>query len=900
MFSNKKWFTLIALVAVAAMILPACAPPATPEVVIKEVPVDRTVVETVIVEKEVPVEKQVVQTVEVIKEVEKKVVQTVVVEKEVIREVEVIVEATPVPVTRTGAWLDMVVFVEEPSSDAAVTRLEVGDLDVFAYNIAEPDIAARIFDSEALAYETSYGSYNEITFAPSAGPEFAETGALNPFYSDKIREAMNWLIDRDYICQEITGGMAVPRFVPINYASKDSAVLADVIAGISLKYAHNPDKAVEVISAEMEALGAEMVDGKWNYNGEPVVLIALIRIEDERLEIGDYVSNLLEDIGFTVQRDYKTSAEASPCWLRGDPESGCAHFYTGGWVSTAISRDEATNFSYFYTPDGLPFPPWLAYTPSDEFYDVATKLNNSDFATMDERRDLMALALELAALDSQRIWLKDDTGVAPHAANVSLASDLSGSIYGSRLWAQTLRFDGEIGGSMTVAMPSMMTEPWNPIAGSNWVYDMMPIRGMQTAATVPDPFTGLALPLRVERAEVFVQEGLPVEQNLDWVTLEFVDEIVVPDDAWADWDAENQVFITAAERAAADETFELTTLSKVVMYYEEDYFDKMKWHDGSPVTLADHVMFMIMQFDPSKEASPIYDEATVPAFETFMAAFKGWKIASEDPLVIEYYTDAYQLDAENNVTNGRAANPTGYFNGVEASWHALAPGWLVEAAGEAAFSADKADALEVEWMSYIAGPTLELLKAKLDEAEAEGFIPYEPTLGAYITAEEATARYASLQEWYRRYGHFWVNTGPFYLQKAFPVEGTLILKYNPDYPDLATRWDRFASAPIPEVMVDGPGNVNIGAEATYDIFVDFAGEPYAIDDVMLAKYLVFDATGELAYVGEAEAVADGHWQAVLSADVTGALQSGANQLAAIVVSKRALLPVKDTVQFVTQ
>ncbi len=86
MFSNKKWMTLIALVAIAAMILPACAPPEVVEV-IKEVPVEVKVVETVIVEKEVPVEK------EVIKEVEKEVI------KEVEKEVEVVVTATPIPPT---------------------------------------------------------------------------------------------------------------------------------------------------------------------------------------------------------------------------------------------------------------------------------------------------------------------------------------------------------------------------------------------------------------------------------------------------------------------------------------------------------------------------------------------------------------------------------------------------------------------------------------------------------------------------------------------------------------------------------------------------------------------------------------------------------------------------------
>ena len=100
--------------------------------------------------------------------------------------------------------------------------------------------------------------------------------------------------------------------------------------------------------------------------------------------------------------------------------------------------------------------------------------------------------------------------------------------------------------------------------------------------------------------------------------------------------------------------------------------------------------------------------------------------------------------------------------------------------------------------------------------------------------------------------------------------------------------------------MDGPGSVNIGEEATYDIFVDFMDESYAVDDIMLAKVLVFDAVGELAYVTDATAVEDGHWQVVLGADVTGALEAGSNQMAAIVVSKRALLPVRDVLQFVTQ
>jgi peptide/nickel transport system substrate-binding protein len=885
MFSNKKLAIVVVLLMIAPMVLAACG--ATPEKVVETVIVPgeaKTIIETVVVEQT----KIVTEAGE-----EKTIIETVVVEVPK----EVIVEVTPEPgpvAERTGAWLDTVIFTEEPDSDAAVTRLEVGDIDVFAYNVSEPDIAARIFDSASLVYETAYGNYNEITFNPS-GPEFND-GRLNPFSVPKIREAMNWLTDRDYIAQEICGGLSVPRFVAVNYASKDSALLADKIAAIALKYGYDPDRGKMVIDEEMAALGAEMVDGKWFYNGEPVVIIALIRTEDERLEIGDYMSNLLEDVGFTLQRDYRTSAEASPCWMRGDPTEGCFHFYTGGWVSTAISRDAGTNFGYFYTPLGLPFPLWQAYVNTPEFYEVADKLYNNDFKSMEERADLFAQALELSLEDSVRIWLKDDVGVAPHAANIMLASDLSGSIYGSWLWAQTMRFTDKVGGTMNIAMPSIMTEPWNAVAGTNWVYDMMPIRSIQDHAVVPDPFTGLTIPNRLTKAEVTAVEGLPIDLTLDWTTLEFVPEIVVPDDAWADWDAVNQVFMTPSERFT--QTDVVTALSKVVMYYEEDVFDKITWHDGSPLDLGDMVMRWINYFDRPKPDSPYYDAAEVPDFQSFMGSFKAFKIVSEDPLVIEYYTDAYGLDAEDNVTNFRAAYPV-YSQG-QAAWHNLVPGMRADAAGEAAFSADKADANTVEWISYIAGPTLEIMKAQLDAAQAENWIPYEPTLGNYITAEEATARYANLQEFYRRWGHFYIGTGPFYLQKAFPVEGTLILQRYEAYPDLATKWDRFATAPIPEVLVEGPESVGIGSEAVFDIYVDLLGEPYPSGDLSITKFLVFDATGELAYVGEAELVEEGYYTATIGADVTGALPAGSNQLAAIIVSSRALVPVRDSVQFVTQ
>ncbi len=867
MFNSKKLAILVVLVMIAPLVLTACGGETTTEVI------EKTIIQTVEVEGEI---------------VEKVVVETVVVEEIVTEEKIVEVEVTPVPEERTGAWLDTVVFVEEPDSDSAITRLEVGDIDVYAYSITEPPIADRILASDKLDYSISYGSFNELTFNPVLE---LNDGTLNPFGNAKIREAMNWLIDRDYICQEIVGGLAVPRYVDIQLASADYGDLADVIAAIEILYAYNPEKAAEQITAEMEGLGAVLTDGKWTYNGEPVVITALIRVEDERLEIGDYVSNQLEDLGFEVFRDYKTSAEASACWISSDPADGCFSFYTGGWVSTVISRDEATNFGDYYTPRGWGIPLWQAYSPSAEFDAVVEKLYTSEFTSVEERKALMAEVLPLSMEDSVRVWLKDDTGYAAWRKEASISSDLSGSVYGSWLWPYTARWDDRIGGSMTIAEPSIMTQAWNPLAGSNWVYDNMPIRATMDVAQLNDPFTGLNLPNRIERAEVTIKEGLPVGVTLDWVTLDFADEIVVPDDAWADWDAENQVWITAGEKFTETQTVN----RKSVVYYPEGMFDSITWHDGSPLSVADFVMYMILQFDRSKEASPYYDEGTVPSFNSFMSTFRGVRILSEDPLVIETYDDYWVLDAEEMVSDWDPSY--GYGPGA---WHALTPGMMADGDLEAAWSDDKAVTNEIEQISMIAGPTLEILNNKLISATEEVFIPYAPTLGNYVTAEEAAARYANLNEWFRRRGHFWVGYGPFYLERAFPVEGTLILQRNEAYPDSATKWAGFAEAPLPVIEVDGEDMVTIGEEAVYDIFATFKDEPYPAADMKMIKYLVFDATGNLAYVGEAEAVEDGYWQATLSADVTGALEAGANQLVFVAVSKLAIIPVTATFEFVTQ
>ena len=806
---------------------------------------------------------------------------------------------TPEPVTRTGPWVDELVFSEQPDNALCIAQLQANEVDSCADGNTNPDDFKTVQADPNLAYPTGFGLNFELLLNPV--PTFAD-GRVNPFGNKNIRQAMNMLVDRDYVIQEIFGGLGAPKFSNLVGVFPDYARYIDVNRALEAKYAYNLDKATEIINTEMEGLGAtKNADGKWEIDGNPVTLIFIIRTEDERTPIGDYVSNQLESVGFTVDRQYKARSEASPIWARSDPNEGQWNLYTGGWIVTAISRDDGSNFG-FYDADfggccGESSVLMTAEALGQEYYDVAQKLFNNEFGNMDERGEMFKQALDFSRDLSYHIWVIDTQAFFPQRKELVVAADLAGGVSGAFLYPYTMRLGDTEGGTARIALQDIFIDPWNPVAGSNWISDTMPIRATQDYASISDPYTGLAWPQRAESLAVTAKEGLPMTKTLDWVALDFqAEDIAVPAEAWADWDATAQKFITVGEKYPEG----ATSLVKVTWTYPGDLFETNAWHDGSPLSVADFVMGMIMTFDRGKPESGLYDEAFVPSLETFQQAFKGVQIESTDPLVISTYTDSYALDAETFVQSSwYPANGTTYTQGP-AAWHNLAPAIMAEMAGEIAFSTEKATAKEVEWTSFIDGPTLEIQKKYLDQALADGTIPFAPTMSEFVTADEAKARYENLNTWFGDHGHFWIGTGPFFLDQVFTAEGNAVLKRNENFPDLADKWSRFSAPKTATVDLSGDGNVISGQEATFDVFVtDPNNEPYPAAELSGVKYLVFNANNELVATGDAELVADGQYVVTLGADVTSGLEAGANRIEVAVTSNLVSIPSFASFEFVT-
>ncbi|QOJ78458.1 ABC transporter substrate-binding protein [Infirmifilum lucidum] len=773
-----------------------------------------------------------------------------------------------------GPWVDEVDFFAERDYAKVVDMLSKGDMHIYFSDIrADPALMAKIKGDPNLAMKYSYGLIFELTFNP-VGPEFPATGKLNPFSNPRIREAVNWLIDRNYIVNEIMGGLAAPKWTPLLTSFPDYARIADVMKLLEAKYSYDFEKAKTVIFEEMVKLGATYKDGKWYYKDSPVEIIFLIRTEDQRRQIGDYVADQLEKLGFTVTRKYGRSRDLAPLWVRGNPADGKWHVYTGGWIYTLIARDQGSDFGFYYTPLGAMGPLWSAYKPDPVFYEVCTKLWNNEYKSIEERLSLLAKAAELALKDSVRVWLVDQIAPWVYRKEVDAAADLAAG-FDNPLWPVTIRFVGKTGGVIKAGMREVLVDPWNPVAGTNWVYDSVLIWAVNDYAFRGNPYNGLYMANRVVSAEVYAVKGLVTASSSDWLKLTFVDKVEVPPDAWYAYDVKTGKVVTSGEAGAK------YAQVKIVVNYG-DVLGKIKYHDGTTMTLADWLISWPLTFARVDKSSPLYDESAVPPFEQWRQMFQGWRIVSQSPLVIEYYVNYTNLDAEYIVASfaGWPGNP----------WHMLAIGIRAEEKGLLAFSSDKAAAKNVEWMNYIGGPSLDILSKMLDESIAEGYIPFKEFMSKYTSVDEAKARYNALKSWFKDHGHFWVGNGPFYLDKADYNAHIAVLKANRNYVDKADRWAFLAAPPIPELSVKVPDAVVPGIEATFTINVNVAGKPYPTERIDFVKYIVLDAAGNVYAKGVATAQADGVWVAKLSSEDTGKLMPGGYRIMVIALSKDVAIP----------
>lgn len=180
-----------------------------------------------------------------------------------------VVPVEPIP-ARTGAWVDSIT-IRAGTAGAAVDQLKTDGIQVwFMLGILDPGLSTTIEVHPNIQGREGFGSFAEIMFNV-AGDEDGRfvNGMPNPFYHPKIREAFQWMVDRDFIVGEILGGRgsAIYAFAGSNFPEYDRyGALFDAIA---VMYRQDKPKALDIITTEMEALGFELraigANEYWHY-----------------------------------------------------------------------------------------------------------------------------------------------------------------------------------------------------------------------------------------------------------------------------------------------------------------------------------------------------------------------------------------------------------------------------------------------------------------------------------------------------------------------------------------------------------------------------------------------------------------------------------------------------------
>jgi len=754
---------------------------------------------------------------------------------------------TAVPVNAAelpnGPYPDKLVLFYQGTEDAVVPQLESDDMGIYLYYLVKQANRQQAQESAEITTKTGYCGSQQFLINP-----LETTTGFNPFSLQKVREALNILIDRNYIVNEIYKGQGSPRWTMHRSVSPDYARVVDTMKILESKYAYNFEKAKADIFNALSEAGATLQGGKWYYDDSPIVINGLIRTEDERKDQGDYLSSQLEKVGFTVNRLYKPSRDAYLYWSAMAPtKSGSWHFYTGGWANTAIVAYEDDTW-FYYSEDNAPLfgehntPPLLK--------EALETLNNGLYKSAAERNKLVESINTLALQDGVHIWVIDQAQSFPASATLGpYAADLYGTTWS--MWAmRTFRIGTGTGGEVKAGTRSIFIEGFNPVCGYSWLYDVFAYYLFSDVAVWPHPHTGRYIPVRSDFAVVTAGP----DGKLD-----------VPSDALK-YDLPTESFISVGSGNKAT--------SKVTVSLEYG-----KWHYNLPATKADFLYTIAELYKITTSGNELYDAIAESAVRTvFRNNFVGIKFLSDS--TAEIYINYWHVD------DSFIAYPAIYPIFPDTPWELVALGNKLVAEKKLAWSMDQADILGVEMMDCTKGPSLALLKAGLDELLAQNYIPNE--LKSLVTSTDAAARWSALSAWHTAKGHFLVSNGPYMFGKADTAALQITFEAFRNYPYKADKWDSFLTVKVPDLKVaQAPSEVVPGLAATFNINSTVAGLPY---NKVSAKYIVTDSAGVLVASGASQAGTGGVIPITLPKETTANLATGTYKLTVIGVGEEAALP----------
>ena len=745
-------------------------------------------------------------------------------------------EYTP-PHDRPGPATDTINF-SAYDVDIASREMEAGSMDMYLFSLKTP-AAEKLAASQDITVFQAPSATISVVLNPADAPE----GQLNPLSIKEVRQALQLVVNRPFVAQEIYKGFALPMLTHVSPADFDSLTVFNLLKESQIRY--DPQLADEMVTTAMTKAGATKQDGYWYYNGEQLKLKFIIRTEDERWEIGNTLRVALDQLGFTIVPIPQQFGPAIFTVYGTDPQLFQWHLYTEGWGRGAPERYDFASINQMCAPWLGSMPGWQEVGfwqyESARLDDLGQRIFTGDFRDQAERDELYVEATQACLDESVRLWVVTVVTNTPADSNlVGITQDV---VAGPKsLW--TLR-EAYLPGSpeqLNVGNLWVWTNrtTWNPVGGFGDVYSSDIWNNLHDSPTWTHPFTGLPIPFR---ADYEVETAGPTGK-LD-----------LPADAFL-WNADAGRWSTVPAGTRA--------ISKVTFDYSK--YLQSTWHHGQPITMAD-VLYPIAQlFDMVYNEDKASIEFSIAnTSRPFTDTFRGFRLVGDDKL--EVYVDYWHF----------VDDYIGQFSsvsGVSMPWEVLAAmDDLVFAQNKAAYSDTSAARFNVPWISLVMDNDARLVRNTLRDFAASDFQPAGALTvdgDTLVSAEEAAQRYQAAIDWFAEKKHMVVSNGPFFLDtfdsaaqfariKAFREAG---------YP--FRPGDLYYGAPPTIEITDVSGaTLQAGAALDTEIALEGPGE-------LAVRYVLQDPASTLIITsGQAESISPGRFRVQVPAgelaDLTGDL-----------------------------
>ena len=160
-----------------------------------------------------------------------------------------------------GTFVDEIMFIQYLDENTALEEVRNGNLDLYFFRVSSDRLNDPNSRQELQVFESTGGYYSIL-----ANPAISEK--FNPFSIKEIRFALNYLVDRNLIVNELIGGFGTTMISNYGTFSADYLSIIDEIE--SYNFVYNPTLANQIITEKLEEKGAKKIDGIWNIDEKQI------------------------------------------------------------------------------------------------------------------------------------------------------------------------------------------------------------------------------------------------------------------------------------------------------------------------------------------------------------------------------------------------------------------------------------------------------------------------------------------------------------------------------------------------------------------------------------------------------------------------------------------------------